>query len=88
MGPTGITTTRSGVMAMELALAIDQKLVIEIRNVYGVEKVYPVCEKAHTFAEIAGTKTLTVEVLDRIKALGYELTLEQKSGLAQAIGVK
>ena len=67
---------------------MNRGIVIEIKNVYGVEKVYPVCEHAKMFSDIAGTKTLTVEVLDRIKALGYELILEQKSGLAQAIGVK
>jgi hypothetical protein len=33
----------------------------EIKKVYGEEKVYPVCEDAKTFAQIAGTKTLTLE---------------------------
>lgn len=63
-------------------------IVIEIKHVYGVEKVYPVCEDAKMFSDIAGTTTLTVETLDRVKALGYELILEQKSGLAQALGAK
>ena len=64
-------------------------IVIEIRNVYGTEKVYPVCEQAHAFADIAGTTTLTEGALDQIKGkLGYELILEQKSNLAAALGVK
>ena len=66
-----------------------QGIVIEIRNVYGTEKVYPVCEQAHAFADIAGTTTLTPDALDHIqKRLGYELILEQKSPLAAALGVK
>jgi hypothetical protein len=33
-------------------------LVIEVRNVYGVEHAYPVNDAARIFAKIAGTKTL------------------------------
>jgi hypothetical protein len=32
------------------------EMIVEIRNVYGVEQVYPVCNKAKLFASIAGTK--------------------------------
>ena len=68
---------------------LKQGIVIEIRNVYGTEKVYPVCEHAHAFAEIAGTKTLTHEALVLIRdKLKYELILEQKSGLAESLGGK
>ena len=47
------------------------EIVIKRREVYGEVKYYPVCEKAKLFAAIAGTKTLTRPVLNKIKDLGY-----------------
>ena len=44
---------------------------VQVKSVYGEEKVYPVCDAAKTFAKIAGTKTLTREVLAHISNLGY-----------------
>lgn len=49
------------------------KIQITIRNVYGNEQAYPVCEAAKTFAEIAGSKTLTQNTLRKIQRLGYEI---------------
>jgi hypothetical protein len=46
---------------------------IQIRNVYGNEQAYPVCDAAKTFAEIAGSKTLTPATLRKIQRLGYEI---------------
>lgn len=46
---------------------------VEVKNVYGNEIVYPVCNKAKTFARIAKTTTLTKDTLRLIKSLGYEL---------------
>ena len=49
-------------------------LVVSKKNVYGVERVYPVCNKAKIFATISGNKTLLPEVIEQIKKLGYNLT--------------
>jgi hypothetical protein len=46
---------------------------VEVKDVYGVTKYYPICEKAQLFADIAGTKTLTVETIKKIEALGYSI---------------
>lgn len=46
---------------------------VQVKSVYGEEKVYPVCEDAKTFAQLAGTKTLTRETLMLIRRLGYEI---------------
>lgn len=46
---------------------------IEVKNVYGTLKAYPVCEHARTFAAMVGTKTLTRETLRHIQALGYTI---------------
>ena len=46
---------------------------VEVKDVYGVTKYYPVCEKAQLFADIAGTKTLTIQAIKKIEALGYSV---------------
>ena len=61
-------------------------IVIKIKNVYGENKAYPVCEHAKILAEIAGTRTLTPENLKRIEKLGLEIIVEQDNNLAALIG--
>ena len=51
------------------------KITINIREVYGVAKAYPVCNNAKLFATIAGTTTLTNQVLAKIARMGYEVEL-------------
>jgi hypothetical protein len=53
-------------------------LIVEKKNVYGVERVYPICNKAKLFASISGNKTLLPEVIELIKKLGYNLTTESE----------
>ena len=54
------------------------ELVVSKKNVYGVERVYPVCKKAKLFAAISGNKTLLPEDIELIKKLGYNLTTESE----------
>lgn len=44
---------------------------VEIKTVYGVDKIYPVCDKATLFARLAGQCTLTKRNINDIKELGY-----------------
>jgi hypothetical protein len=53
-------------------------ITVRIRYVYGNRTIYPVCEAAHTFAQIAGTQTLPFWVIDKIKKLGYAIEVEQE----------
>ena len=57
----------------------DQAMTIEVRikNVYGTEKIYPVCDKARAFAGIAGQLTLTHNTIKGIKELGYRVVVVQ-----------
>lgn len=48
---------------------------LELKSVYGEDKIYPLCDKARQFASIAGTKTLTKGVLRSMINLGYTLEL-------------
>ena len=51
------------------------KVTIQVKNVYGEDKVYPVCSNAKLFAEIAGTKTLSANTLQIMKEHGVETVL-------------
>ena len=53
-------------------------LIVEKKNVYGVERVYPICNKAKLFARISGNKTLLEEDRKLIKQLGYTFTTKQE----------
>jgi len=53
-------------------------LIVEKKNVYGIDRLYPVCPKAKLFADIAGNKTLLPEVIELIKKLGYNLITESE----------
>jgi hypothetical protein len=50
-----------------------QKIIVRIDRNYGKRTIYPACETAKIFAELAGTKTLTDRIIDLIKKLGYEV---------------
>lgn len=59
--------------------AVNPKLplcLVEIASVYGNQVIRPVGIVAQTFAEIAGTKTLTAATLRSIRKLGYRITIE------------
>jgi hypothetical protein len=52
---------------------------VEVKDVYGQAKIYPVCMEAQIFAEIAGTKTLLPQDIKRIQMLGYEVKVKQQT---------
>lgn len=47
------------------------KITVQIKNVYGVKRVYPVCGKAKLFTQMTGRKTLSENNLSIIKDLGF-----------------
>ena len=53
-------------------------ITVEIREVYGQSKIYPVCDKAKLFADIAGTTTILPRDIQRIQELGYEVVVKQQ----------
>ena len=55
-----------------------KQIIVEIKDVYGHDKCYPVCTDAKLFAKIAGTTTLTKNSIDLIKKLGYSIKIQQK----------
>ncbi len=47
------------------------RCLIEIKDQYGNDVVYPACETSRLLAKIAGTKTLTADTIMYAKRLGY-----------------
>lgn len=60
-------------------LEYQMQITVTIKQVYGVDNIYPVCPQAHLLARLANTKTLTRDSIKTIKALGYEVVIEQPS---------
>jgi hypothetical protein len=52
------------------------KITVKIKNVFGNERIYPVCPQAKLFAQISGHKTLTRHAISLIKGLGYTVVQE------------
>lgn len=49
------------------------KIQITVKNVYGNELIYPVCEKAKAFCELTNKKTFSCNDISKIKQLGFEV---------------
>ena len=49
---------------------------VELKNVYGQEKVYPACDDSNLFADLARQQTLTERDIKIIKALGYQVNVK------------
>jgi hypothetical protein len=52
------------------------KITVKIKNVFGHERIYPVCPQAKLFARISGHTTLTRNVITLIKEMGYTVSQE------------
>lgn len=48
-------------------------ITVEIKSVYGVEKIYPADRYAEAVCKIAGTRTLTPTMIDGVRDLGIEI---------------
>ena len=54
----------------------DNQVIVRVREVYGVERIYPVNETAQRLADLTRKKTLDRVDLRDIKALGFNVTSE------------
>lgn len=50
-----------------------QSIQVEIKTIYGSDKIYPSCSRAEIFCKLVGQKTLTERDVDLIKQLGIEV---------------
>ncbi len=52
---------------------MSKSILIEVKQSYGRNVIYPACNNAETFARLSGCKTLTKETLELIEQLGYTI---------------
>ncbi len=56
------------------------ELLVEVKNVYGNERVYPACDKSKVLAHMTGASTLTDKVISDAKKLGFTFKIVSKKG--------
>ena len=54
----------------------DKTAIIEERSVYGQTRLYPMNETALLIAKLAGSTTITHDIIRHAKALGYSFKTE------------
>jgi hypothetical protein len=55
------------------------EITVRIKNEYGNERVYPVCDIARLLLSLSGRGTFSPTMIEVVKALGYSVNVEQKS---------
>jgi hypothetical protein len=53
------------------------QLTVEIKSVYGVERIYAVCNNAKLITKLKQSKTLSKEDISILKELGYTIQTKQ-----------
>ena len=47
------------------------KIEVSIKNVYGVERIYPMCKISNSFTRLMRKRTLDRDEIQEIKSMGY-----------------
>ena len=55
------------------------QLIVEIKNVYGVERIYAVCNNAKLITKLKQSKTLNKEDISILRELGYTIETKQST---------
>lgn len=50
-----------------------ETLVLQLKNIYGTNRMYPICQSSRAFAHLTGTKTLSFDDLKDISFLGFRI---------------
>ena len=54
-----------------------QKIIVEIKSVYGRELFYPICDNSKRFAKLAKSKTLLESDLLLIQLCGFDIEFKK-----------
>ena len=52
---------------------MSKSILVEVKQSYGRNVIYPACAEAEIFARLSGCKTLTKETLELVEQLGYNV---------------
>ena len=55
------------------------QLIVEIKNVYGVQRIYAVCNNAKLITKLKQSKTLNKEDISILRELGYTIETKQST---------
>jgi hypothetical protein len=55
------------------------QLTIEIKSVYGVERIYAVCNNAKLITKLKQSKTLSKDDISILRELGYKIETKQQT---------
>lgn len=55
------------------------KILIQIKNVYGVDRVYSVGNESRALRQLVGQKTLSPEHIKALKELGFDFEVKQQT---------
>jgi len=55
------------------------QLIVEIKNVYGVERIYAVCNNSKLITKLKQSKTLNKEDISILRELGYTIETKQST---------
>ena len=55
----------------------NMQLIVEIKNVYGVERIYAVCNNSKLITKLKQSKTLNKEDISILRELGYTIETKQ-----------
>ena len=57
---------------------MNNTLLVQVKNNYGSEVIYPICNNSRLIAKLAGTKTITDDAVKILKLLGYSFNQVSK----------
>lgn len=53
------------------------QLIVEVKSIYGVERIYAVCNNAKLITKLKQSKTLNKEDISILRELGYTIETKQ-----------
>jgi hypothetical protein len=53
------------------------QLIVEVKNIYGVERIYAVCNNSKLITKLKQSKTLNKEDISILRELGYTIETKQ-----------
>lgn len=54
---------------------MNNEIQVEIKTIYGEERIYPACHTSHLLAEMLNQRTLTRKNIEKIKGMGFTVSV-------------